>query len=149
MALVALLMGSERDREAVRPCLEALEGLGIPYEVHVLSAHRQPERVRQFALGAKEQGIEVIIAAAGLSAALPGAVAAWTTLPVIGLPLAAGELRGLDSLLSIAQMPAGVPVACVGIGQARNAALLAAAILALKHEDIRQAYEKYRQEQAR
>ncbi len=148
MTLAALLLGSESDRQAVQPCLEALEALGIPYETHVLSAHRQPEKLQEFALGAKERGIEVIIAAAGLAAALPGAVAAWTTLPVIGLPLAAGELRGLDSLLSIAQMPPGVPVACVGIGAARNAALLAAAILSLKHEDIRRAYEGYRREQS-
>ena len=148
MPLLALLLGSESDRQAIQPCLEALEALGIPYETHVLSAHRTPERVRELALGAKDRGIEVIIAAAGLSAALPGAVAAWTTLPVIGLPLAAGELRGLDSLLSIAQMPPGVPVACVGIGAARNAALLAAAILSLKHEDIRRAYEAYRRNQS-
>jgi 5-(carboxyamino)imidazole ribonucleotide mutase len=148
--LVAVVMGSKSDAPVMQECLDILERLGIPHESHVMSAHRQPEKVREFAQSARERGIEVIIAGAGMSAALPGVLASWTDLPVIGVPLAAGELRGLDALLSIAQMPPGVPVACVSIGSAgaRNAALLAAEILGLKHEEIRRALEGYRRELA-
>jgi 5-(carboxyamino)imidazole ribonucleotide mutase len=148
--LVAILMGSKSDASVMQECLDILERLGIPHESHVMSAHRQPKKVREFAQSARERGIEVIIAGAGMSAALPGVLASWTDLPVIGVPLAAGELRGLDALLSIAQMPPGVPVACVAVGSAgaRNAALLAAEILALKHEEIRSALEDYRRETA-
>jgi 5-(carboxyamino)imidazole ribonucleotide mutase len=137
-------MGSRSDEEALKPCLDMLTQLGVSHEAHVMSAHRNPQRVRDFVTSAPADGVEVFIAAAGLAAHLPGVVAAWTTLPVIGLPLAAGELRGLDSLYAIVQMPPGIPVATVGIGNARNAALLATAILALKYDDIRQAYEAYR-----
>lgn len=148
--LVAVVMGSKSDAPVMQGCLDILDGLGIPHESHVLSAHRAPEKVREFAQSARERGIEVIIAGAGLAAHLPGVLASWTTLPVIGVPLVAGELGGMDALLSIAQMPPGIPVACVGIGAAgaRNAALLAAEILALKHEEIRGALEDYRRELA-
>src|SRR3972149_10477672 len=149
-ALVAVIMGSASDRETMQGCLEILERLSIPHEVHVMSAHRQAEKVRQFGLMAREQGFEGLIAGAGGAAALPGALASWTTLPVIGVPLQSSELKGVDALYSIAQMPPGVPVATVAVGSwgAHNAALLAAEILALKHEDIRRAYEDYRKEQA-
>jgi 5-(carboxyamino)imidazole ribonucleotide mutase len=146
MPLVAVVMGSKSDTDAVQPALEVLDSLGIDYEVNVISAHRTPEKARQFALGAREQGIEVIIAAAGMAAHLPGVLASWTTLPVIGVPLVAGEVKGLDALLSMVQMPGGIPVATVAIGKAgaRNAAYLAAAILGLKYDRVRDAYEKYR-----
>ena len=141
-------MGSKSDSETVKPALEALSQLGIDYEVNIISAHRTPEKARQYGLGAAGRGIEVIIAAAGAAAALPGVLASWTTLPVIGVPLSGSELKGIDSLYSIVQMPAGIPVACMAVGAAgvKNAAYLAAAILALKHDAIRSAYEKYRRE---
>lgn len=146
MPLVGVVMGSKSDAEAVKPMLEALQSLGISYEVNVISAHRTPEKARQYGLEARGKGIEVIIAAAGAAAHLPGVLASWTTLPVIGVPLTGSELKGVDALYSIVQMPAGIPVAAVAIGNAgaRNAAYLAAEILGLKHEDIRKAYEKYR-----
>ncbi len=148
MARVAIVVGSQSDLPQVEEAQKTLERLGIECEVHVMSAHRTPEKVRQFAQGARERGIGVIIAAAGMAAHLPGVVAAWTTLPVIGIPLARSALQGLDSLLSIVQMPPGVPVACVGIDGARNAALLAAAILSLSDEGVREAVEGYRRELA-
>jgi phosphoribosylaminoimidazole carboxylase PurE protein len=148
MAKVAIVVGSQSDLPQVEEAQKTLEGLGIECEVHVMSAHRTPEKVRQFAQGARERGIGVIIAAAGMAAHLPGVVAAWTTLPVIGIPLARSALQGLDSLLSIVQMPPGVPVACVGIDGARNAALLAGAILSLSDEEVREAVEGYRRELA-
>jgi len=139
-------MGSKSDAEAMQPALEVLTQLGIDYEVSVISAHRTPEKARQFGLAAPSRGIEVIIAAAGGAAHLPGVLASWTTLPVIGVPLAGNELKGVDALYSIVQMPAGIPVACVAIGTpgAKNAAYLAAEILGLKYDKIREAYEKYR-----
>ncbi len=148
MAKVAIVVGSQSDLPQVEEAQKMLERLGIDCEVHVMSAHRTPEKVRQFAQGARERGIGVIIAAAGMAAHLPGVVAAWTTLPVIGLPLARPALQGLDSLLSIVQMPPGVPVACVGIDGARNAALLAASILSLGDQAVREALEAYRRELA-
>jgi len=148
MPLVAVVMGSKTDAELMRPTVEALNKLGIDYEMSVISAHRNPEKIREFGLSAQERGIEVIIAAAGGAAHLPGVLASWTTLPVIGVPLASGELKGIDALYSIVQMPAGVPVACMAIGTAgaKNAAYLAAEILGLKHDKIKKAYEKYRSE---
>ncbi len=148
MALVAVVMGSKSDSEAVQPCLDTLSKLGIEYEVNVISAHRTPEKARQFGQGARGRGIEVIIAAAGGAAHLPGVMASWTTLPVIGVPIASSELKGVDALYAIVQMPAGIPVATVAIGAAgaKNAAFLAAEILGLKHDNIRLAYDKYRQE---
>tara|TARA_B100000315_G_scaffold177372_1_gene165917 strand:+ start:665 stop:1129 length:465 start_codon:yes stop_codon:yes gene_type:complete len=146
MPLVAVIMGSKSDTEAMKPTLETLDGLGISYEVKVISAHRTPEKAREYGLAARSQGIEVIIAAAGGAAHLPGVLASWTTLPVIGVPLATSELDGVDALYSMAQMPAGIPVATVAIGTAgaKNAVYLAAEILGLKYDDIREAYEKYR-----
>lgn len=147
MPLVGVVMGSKSDSEVMQNALDILTKLGIDHESAVISAHRTPERARQYAMSARERGIEVIIAGAGMAAHLPGVLASWTTLPVIGVPLAGGELRGLDSLYAIVQMPAGIPVATVAIGSAgaRNAAFLAAQILGIKHEGIRQAYEQHRQ----
>jgi 5-(carboxyamino)imidazole ribonucleotide mutase len=132
-------------------CRRTLERLGIEHEFQVMSAHRTPEKVRRFAMEAQRRGVGVIIAAAGMAAHLPGVIAAWTALPVIGVPLARpGQgtgVSGLDSLLAIAQMPPGVPVACMAVNGARNAALFAAAILALRDEGVREALEAYRREQ--
>ena len=146
MPLVAVVMGSKSDTELMRPAMEVLNKLGINYELSVISAHRNPEKARQFGLSARDRGIEVIIAAAGGAAHLPGVLASWTTLPVIGVPLASSELNGVDALYSIVQMPAGIPVAGMAIGTAgaKNAAYLAAEILGLKYDEIRRAYEKYR-----
>ena len=129
--LVGILIGSESDRERMQPALDELESKGIACELDVRSAHREPESVAEYARTARERGIRVLIAGAGLSAALPGVVAAHTDLPVIGVPLRSSTsvLDGLDALLSIVQMPPGVPVACVGVDNARNAAALAARIL--------------------
>ena len=146
MPLVAVVMGSKSDTEAIQPTLDILKGLGIDYEVSVISAHRTPEKTRQYGVSARSRGVEVIIAAAGGAAHLPGVMASWTTLPVIGVPLASSDLNGIDALYSIVQMPAGIPVATVAVGTsgAKNAAYLAAEILGLKHDEIRKAYEKYR-----
>ena len=148
MPLVAVVIGSKSDAEAMQPALETLKALGIEHEVNVISAHRTPEKARQYGLDARSRGIEVIIAAAGGAAHLPGVLASWTTLPVIGVPLVSGELKGIDALYSIVQMPAGIPVATVAIGKAgaKNAAYLAAEILGLKYDKIREAYEEYRAE---
>src|SRR3990170_1704028 len=148
MSLVGVVMGSKSDTEAVQPMLDTLKELGIEHEVNVISAHRTPEKARKYAQEARGRGIEIIIAAAGGAAHLPGVLASWTTLPVIGVPLASSELKGVDALYSIVQMPAGIPVATVAVGAAgaRNAAYLAAEILGLKYNKIQQAYEKYRSE---
>lgn len=148
MPRVAVLTGSQSDLPVLEPCLQMLTELGIDHELHVMSAHRTPKKVQRFAASAAGQGFEVIIAAAGMAAHLPGVVAAWTTLPVIGVPIGKPGMSGLDALLSIAQMPPGVPVACMAVNGAKNAALYAAAILALKHPDVHQALERYRREQA-
>lgn len=150
MAKVGIVMGSKTDRDIVKPAIDMLEQLGIDYEVSIISAHRSPEKLREYGLKVEEQGFEVIIAAAGGAAHLPGILASWTTVPVIGIPLPTSELKGVDALLSIAQMPAGVPVACVGIGTSgsKNAALLAAQILGIKHEEVKKAYRKYKVELA-
>jgi 5-(carboxyamino)imidazole ribonucleotide mutase len=139
-------MGSKSDAETVQPMLDILKQLSVEHEVNVISAHRTPEKARQYGQSARERGIEVLIAAAGAAAHLPGVLASWTTVPVIGVPLSGSDLKGIDALFSIVQMPAGIPVACVAVGSAgvRNAAYLAAEILGLKHEKIRQAYESYR-----
>jgi 5-(carboxyamino)imidazole ribonucleotide mutase len=146
MVLVGVVMGSKSDTEVMQPCLDTLKELGIDYEVNVISAHRTPEKARQYGQTARERGLEVIIAAAGGAAHLPGVMASWTTIPVIGIPLPGGELKGVDALYSIVQMPAGIPVACVAVGSAgaKNAAYLAAEILGLKYENIRKAYDNYR-----
>jgi phosphoribosylaminoimidazole carboxylase PurE protein len=136
--VVGVLMGSESDRQTMEKGTAVLEELGIPYEINVMSAHRTPEKVAEYASGAAERGMRVLIAGAGLAAHLAGAVAAHSRLPVIGVPLEAGGLGGLDALLSTVQMPKGVPVATVAIGShgARNAAWLAARILALGGDDL-------------
>jgi phosphoribosylaminoimidazole carboxylase PurE protein len=130
---VGILIGSESDREVMETALRQLEDLGVPAELRVLSAHRDPEGVREYVQRARERGIRVLVAAAGMAAHLAGAVAAATTLPVIGVPMESGPLCGMDALLSTVQMPKGVPVACMAIGKAGavNAALFAAAILAV------------------
>ena len=148
MPLVGVIMGSVSDEAVVQEAVNTLEQLNIDYEVRVMSAHRTPERVQEYATTARDRGIEVLISAAGGSAALGGVLASWTTLPVIGIPLASSELNGMDALLATVQMPPGIPVACMAIGVwgARNAAFFAAEILGLKHESIRQASEEYRRQ---
>ncbi len=148
MPFVGIVMGSESDASLMKPALQALEQLGIEYEVSIISAHRTPEKAREYGQDAQKRGIEVIIAGAGMAAHLPGVLASWTIIPVIGVPLPTSDLKGVDALLSIVQMPGGVPVACVGIGAAKNAAYFAAQILGLKHDKIRKSYEKYRKELA-
>lgn len=140
MPQVGILMGSESDREVMKRTGEILDELGITYEVNVMSAHRTPAKVQEYSSTAQNRGIKVLIAGAGLAAHLAGAVAAHTILPVIGVPLAAGPLNGMDSLLSTVQMPKGIPVATVAIGShgARNAAYLAAQIIALADDTIAQ-----------
>ena len=144
MPKVAVVMGSHKDFSAVEPCVKQLAALGIEVEARVLSAHRTPEEAAAFARLAQENGIEVLIAAAGKAAHLAGVLAAYTVLPVIGLPIAASQLDGMDALLAIVQMPAGVPVATVAINGAQNAALLAAQILGVKYPEIRRKLEQGR-----
>jgi 5-(carboxyamino)imidazole ribonucleotide mutase len=129
--LVGILMGSQSDAEVMQAASEELTARGISHEVNVLSAHRDPDGVREYSITAEARGIKVIIAGAGKAAALPGVVASFTDLPVVGVPIKTSDLGGLDSLLSIVQMPSGVPVACVAINGARNAAILAAKMLRL------------------
>ncbi len=138
--LVGIVMGSESDRPTMQRCCEVLDAYGVGYEVVVRSAHRDPEGCRAWATEAEGRGLKVLIAAAGGAAHLPGVVAAWSVLPVIGVPMSAGALGGLDALLSMAQMPAGIPVATVAIGDpgARNAAHLAMAILSLNDPAARE-----------
>ncbi|MDX2167903.1 MAG: 5-(carboxyamino)imidazole ribonucleotide mutase [Deltaproteobacteria bacterium] len=147
--LVGLIMGSRSDWTTLEHAAATLEKLAIPYEVSVVSAHRTPARLAEYAGGAARRGLEVLIAGAGGAAHLPGMTAAYTRLPVLGVPVPAAPLAGVDALLSIVQMPAGVPVAAQAIGRAGaiNAALLAAAILALHHAPIRRALERYRRAQ--
>ena len=147
MPLVGVVMGSASDKELVQNTVDVLDQMGIENEVIVASAHRTPEKVAEYGKPARDRGIEVIIAAAGGSAGLPGVLASWTTLPIIGVPLPSSDLGGIDSLHAIAQMPPGIPVACVAVGSwgARNSAFLAAQILGLHHEKIRQAYDQYRE----
>jgi 5-(carboxyamino)imidazole ribonucleotide mutase len=146
MVLVGVLMGSKSDAEAMQPTLDILKEMGVEYEVNVISAHRTPDKARQYGQTARQRGLEVIIAAAGGAAHLPGVLASWTTIPIIGVPLVSGDLKGVDALYSIVQMPAGIPVACVAVGAAgpKNAAYLAAEILGLKYDNIRKAYDAYR-----
>ena len=151
MTLVGVVIGSKTDSDLMQPALDMLKQLGIDHELAIISAHRKPEKAREYGLEAEKRGLKVIIAAAGYAAHLPGVLASWTTLPVIGVALPTSELKGVDALLSISQMPGGVPVACVGIGAsgARKAALLAAQILSIGNKEIRAAYRKYKQELAR
>lgn len=134
--LVGILMGSDSDTEVMRPAAQALRELGVEYEATVLSAHRTPDLAAEYARSAAERGLRVIIAGAGAAAHLPGVLAAYTNLPVIGVPIDSSPLKGVDSLYAIVQMPPGIPVATVGINAARNAGLLAAEILALADADL-------------
>src|SRR6266849_9270674 len=147
--LVGVIMGSQSDWTTLQHTADTLESLGVPCEVRVLSAHRTPDQLAEYAESAERRGLEVIIAGAGGAAALPGAIAAKTTLPVLGVPMES-KLSGLDSLLSMVQMPAGIPVGTLAIGRAGavNAALFAAAILANKYPKVREALSRYRKVQA-
>lgn len=144
--LVGVIMGSSSDWETMQHCVALLEQLGVPHEVRVVSAHRTPDLLFEYAGSASGRGLEVLVAGAGGAAHLPGMTASKTLLPVIGVPVQSKSLNGLDSLLSIVQMPAGIPVATVAIGTAgaRNAALLAASILAGRHPDIGEALARFR-----
>ncbi len=144
---VGIIMGSTSDYEVMSGAVDMLAELGIEFEKRVVSAHRTPELMYEYAKTAKDRGISVIIAGAGGAAHLPGMVAAMTTLPVIGVPVKSRALNGLDSLLSIVQMPGGVPVATVAINGAKNAALIAASILALQDRGIAEKLEKFRKDQ--
>src|SRR5450631_3681926 len=148
-AVVGIIMGSASDWETMRPAAEVLEALGVPHEVRVVSAHRTPDLLFEYAASARSRGLEAIIAGAGGAAHLPGMTAAKTSLPVLGVPVQSKALSGLDSLLSIVQMPAGVPVATFAIGSAgaTNAALFAAAILAPRYPEIARALQQQRETQ--
>ena len=141
--LVSIIMGSTSDLPVMEKACQLLNELQVPFEVNALSAHRTPEAVEEFACGAKERGLKVIIAAAGMAAELPGVIAASTTLPVIGVPIK-GMLDGLDAMLSIIQMPPGIPVATVGVNAAQNAAILAVEMLALSDDAIAQRLAGYK-----
>ncbi len=136
--LVGIIMGSESDMPAMEACMKQLDDFGVPYEVKVASAHRKPAEVHDWASSAVERGLRVIVAAAGKAAHLGGVVAAYTPLPVIAVPMKTSDLGGLDSLLSMVQMPSGVPVACVAINGAKNAAILAVQMLGAGDEAMRQ-----------
>lgn len=144
MAKAAILMGSKSDFDAVKPAVDVLKKFGVETEVRVISAHRTPEEAHLFAEGARKNGIEVIICAAGKAAHLGGVIAAFTTLPVIGLPIKTDMMGGLDSLLSIVQMPSGIPVATVGVNGGENAGLLALQILGVKYPQIADGLAEYK-----
>src|SRR5437870_7881063 len=145
-SLVAVIMGSKSDWETMRHSVETLDELGVPNEYHVLSAHRAPDATADFARAAAKRGVRVIIAGAGGAAHLAGAIAAYTWLPVLGVPIQSKALQGLDSLLSIAQMPGGIPVGTLAIGNAgaKNAALLAASIIGISDENVRERLQDFR-----
>lgn len=144
MKKVGIIMGSDSDLPVVQKAADVLSDFGVPYEIHIYSAHRTPVEAREFSTTAKEKGFGVIIAAAGMAAHLAGAMAAGTTLPVIGIPIKSEQLGGLDALLSTVQMPSGIPVATVAIDGAKNAAVLAVEILALSDEELSAKLEKFR-----
>ncbi len=148
MPKVRVILGSKSDLPACEPLRLVLEEFGVDYDFHISSAHRKPQKTAELAQQAENDGVKVIIAAAGMAAHLPGVLASQTVLPVIGLPLISGGLGGLDALLSIAQMPPGVPVASVAIGGAKNAALLAVQILALQDDELREKFRSYKQKLA-
>lgn len=142
---VAIIMGSDSDLPVMKEAAEVLEEFEVPYEITIVSAHRTPHRMFEYATSAEERGIDVIIAGAGGSAHLPGMTASLTTIPVIGVPILTKSLKGVDSLLSIVQMPAGIPVATVAINNAKNAGLLAIQILALKYPHLKEKIKAYRE----
>lgn len=146
MPQVAVIMGSKSDAEVMKNTTDVLDAMGVTYEVVVMSAHRNPDMVRRYGMSARERGIEVIIAAAGYAAALPGVIASWTDLPVIGVPLPSSDLKGVDALYAIVQMPSGIPVSAmtIGVAGAKNAGYMAVAILSLKYDKIRESYAGYR-----
>ncbi len=146
--VVGIIMGSKSDLPAMEPCMEQLDAFGVPYEVKIASAHRKPDVVHEWAAGAHERGMKVIIAAAGKAAHLGGVVAAFTPLPVIAVPMKTSDLGGLDSLLSMVQMPSGVPVACVAINGAKNAAVLAVQMMGTGDEAMRDKIIAFKQEMA-
>ena len=146
--LAAVILGSKSDLDTVKPCFDTLKRFGVPFEARIMSAHRTPDAVAGFAAGAADRGIKVIIAAAGKAAHLGGFIAAQTTLPVIGLPIKSSTLDGLDSLLSIVQMPSGIPVATVAIDGSANAALLAVEILALSDPSLAEKLKADRKQMA-
>ena len=142
--LVGILMGSESDLPVMEKAVEVLKEMGVPFEIEISSAHRLPEKTAKYAKRARERGIEVIIAGAGMAAHLAGALASHTTLPVIGVPIKSGALEGKDALYSTVQMPPGVPVATVGIDGAKNAAYLACEILSIKHPEVAKKLDDFR-----
>ena len=146
---VAIVMGSDSDYPVLKSCIKLLKEFGVETEILVCSAHRTPQRAAEYASDAEANGIEVIIAAAGKAAHLPGVLAAYTPLPVIGIPIKSTTMDGLDSLLSIVQMPSGIPVATVAIDGADNAALLAVQILSVAHQELREKMREYKKELAR
>jgi phosphoribosylaminoimidazole carboxylase PurE protein len=148
--LVAIILGSASDYPVAEPAVEIFRKFGVPFDIEVSSAHRTPDRTAAYARDAEKKGIRVMIAIAGMAAHLPGVIAAHTTLPVIGVPVAASDLKGMDALLSIAQMPPGVPVACMGLGRAggKNAALLAVQILALGDDGLAGRFREDREQMA-
>ena len=147
---VAIIMGSESDAEEMKPASEVLNELGIKNESRVISAHRTPDRLREYILNAEKNGVKVFIGGAGMAAALPGVIAAHTHLPVLGVPMESKSLKGMDSLLSIAQMPPGIPVGTLAIGSAGsiNAGLLAASILSVSDQEIESKLKNYRKKQS-
>ncbi len=145
---VSILMGSKSDWEVMSAACQTLDDFGVPYEKKVISAHRTPQYFCEYMAGAKDRGIDVVIAGAGGAAHLPGMAAAMTTLPVIGIPIKSAALNGMDSLLSIVQMPSGVPVATMAINGAKNAALYAVAILALQDKELAGKLDEFRKKQA-
>lgn len=142
---VGVVLGSASDLDKVKPLFEVLDEFGVTYEVAVISAHRTPKLLEEYALSVRSRGVKVVVAAAGLSAALPGVLASLCDVPVIGIPVSAGALSGMDALLAISQMPPGVPVACVGIDSARNAGLLAVRMLSLGDSSLAGKLAAYRQ----
>ena len=148
--LIGIVMGSDSDLETMQEAAKTLEKFGIGYEINIISAHRTPQKAHEYASSAEKRGLEVIIAAAGGAAHLAGVMAAWTPLPVIGVPMQTQLSGGLDSLLSIVQMPSGVPVACVATGKAgaKNSALLATQILGVKYPELREKMKKYKEQMA-
>ena len=148
MKKIAIIMGSDSDKACVDKAAAILDEFNVPYEMHIYSAHRTPEEARSFALAAREKGFGAIIAAAGMAAHLAGAIAASTTLPVIGIPIASGALQGVDALYATVQMPTGIPVATVAVNGAGNAALLAIQILAVEDEGLAQKLDERRAKDA-